>query len=90
MPAGAFALTPFCAVGLSRLITSLPSTFTFDTPVEFLFPWTKQLWQQSQIPAQAFMGGDWYRLYSGGSANVAGNINCALEGHTLAYKLPVL
>jgi hypothetical protein len=65
-------------------------TFIFDAPQEFLFPWTKQLWQQSQIPPQAFMGGDWNTLYIGALAKVGANLNCAQDGHILAYQLPSL
>jgi hypothetical protein len=65
-------------------------TFIFKAPAKFLSPWTKQLWQQSQIPPKDFMGGDWYALYWGGVAMVGANVNCALDGHTLAYQLPAM
>jgi hypothetical protein len=63
-------------------------SFIFNAPQEFLFPWTKKLWQQSQIPPQSFMGGDWSALYAGAWANVSAGLNCAQDQHVLAYKLP--
>jgi hypothetical protein len=68
--------------------TKKTMTFIFNAPQEFLFPWTKKLWQQSQIPPQAFMGGDWSTLYAGAWANVSAGLNCAQDPHVLAYKLP--
>jgi hypothetical protein len=68
--------------------TKKTMTFIFKAPQEFLFPWTKTLWQQSQIPPKAFMGDDWSTLYAGATALVGANLNCAQDGDVLAYKLP--
>ena len=71
--------------------STITLTIAFTTPTKYIFPWTKQLWSRSQIPArdeQGPMGPDWFTLYSGAVAKVAANVNCAWKGDTLAYQLP--
>ena len=63
---------------------------TLKGPAKFLFPWTKELWQKSQIPAKDFMGPDWFELYSGAWAAISGSSNCAKEDNVLSQKLPSL
>lgn len=65
----------------------------FQPPQKFIFPWTRQLWNRSQIPArdaQGPMGPDWFTLYSGGVAKVGASINCAQSSDTLTVQLPRL
>lgn len=73
--------------------STLVRNVIFQPPQKFIFPWTRQLWIQSQIPPrdeQGPMGPDWFKLYSGGIANIGASINCAANGDTLSYRLPNL
>jgi len=73
--------------------TKLVRNVIFQPPQKFIFPWTRQLWNRSQIPPrdeQGPMGPDWYTLYSGGIAKIGASINCAANGDTLSVQLPKL
>lgn len=54
-------------------------TVVFQAGQKFEFPWTHELWQQSQIPARDSlgpMGPDWFALYSGSTITVSSGIAC--------------
>ncbi len=81
-------LSPEMAKG-SKIVRNV----VFEPPQKFIFSWTRQLWNWSQIPArdeQGPMGPDWFALYSGGTAKVGAGINCAAKGGSLNYQLPKL
>jgi hypothetical protein len=67
--------------------------FPFDKPIRHQFPWTHQLWLQSQFMQRdeaGPMGPDWFTLYSNAQAVVGAGVNCAAAGDSRAYQLPAL
>ena len=73
--------------------TKIVRNVIFEPPQKYIFSWTKQLWNWSQIPPrdeQGPMGPDWFTLYSGGTAKVGASINCAAKGDVRTYPLPKL
>jgi hypothetical protein len=64
-----------------------------ERPVKFAFPWTHQLWIQSQIPAHDEVGPfgpNWFQLFSGATATIQPQVNCGTAPATTTAVMPKL
>ncbi len=67
--------------------------FPFETAIRHQFPWTRELWLQSQFmqrDAAGPMGPDWFTLYSGATAVVSAGVGCGIQGDSRTYQMPKL
>ncbi len=65
----------------------------FQTAVKYEFGWTRELWQQSEIPARDLlgpMGPDWFTLFSGSTATVVPNVPCGQVAGSIQSQMQKL
>ncbi len=65
----------------------------FQSAVKYEFGWTRELWQQSEIPARDSlgpMGPDWFTLFSGSTATVTPKVPCGQVAGSIQSQMPKL
>ena len=66
-------------------------TMVFDEPLKHQFPWTKKLWQTSQVIQRDELGAfgpNWFQLYFGSQMTLIASSNCTDDVAQLQMTMP--